>query len=916
MAVTIVLTVLGLALGLALDDLLLYGIVGFVLGRVFALDIRLVALGKELTRLREALAADWEKRNRPENIARKSGAVTPEQAPVENRPQPEPAALAKPLTGGMVPEQTAAPPTRDQLALRPLRAEADSTIRTPGVTVIFGRIRDWFNDGNIFVRVGILLLFLGVGFLIKYAVDQKLMVFTLERRLAAVAIGAFLLLGIGWHVRNRKRDYGLLLQGAAVGLLYLNVYGAFGVYHLIDSGPAFVLLFLVGALAATLALLQNASPLAWFGFAGGFLAPVITSSGSDDQVVLFSYYAFLNAAILAVAWFRSWRALNLLGFAFTWGIAGAWGVLRYEPSRFASTEPFMVLFFLFYVAIAVLYAVRQPPRYRGFVDATLVFGTPLLAFTYQMELVRHIEYGIAWSAFAMGTFYLVLAKLTRRTSREGHQLLSEAFVALGVVFLSLAIPFALDAEETAGAWALEGTGLVWIGVRQSRWGARMFGLLLQAGAAVFFLDGSPYPVSAAFLNGPFLAAGMIAVAGALSAFVLDRASGDMRPPEADAASWLLVWGLLWWFGAGYHELSEYYPPEAMPAGFLLYALSSALLAEALALGWPWRLLHRAGTGLPLAGLAAIAFSVPALDHPAESGGLWVWPLFFLTSYLVLYRVEKRDSHGSLAAGHVAAALLIAAVLDWEFIWRATEQFGARQGWRVLAQVVVPLVMLQVTIRARCWPFEAWRSAYRVVVGGVLACVILIWLLLSIGSPGGSAPLPWLPVVNPVDLTSAVVILTLWQWWQSVCGGLESTRQEETDRAARVLLGSLCFLWINLALLRAMHHWAGVPWEAYAMFLSDSVQMAVAVLWGVTGVALLLAAKRFGSRSAWIAGASIIAAVVIKLFLVDLAAHGTVERIVSFLAVGGLLVAIGWFSPFPPRKEPGERMEKTVVQPRA
>ena len=64
-----------------------------------------------------------------------------------------------------------------------------------------------------------------------------------------------------------------------------------------------------------------------------------------------SYYTVLNAGILALAWMRPWRILNLLGFGFTWGIATAWGVLDYAPEKFASTEPFLLLFFAFYLAI-------------------------------------------------------------------------------------------------------------------------------------------------------------------------------------------------------------------------------------------------------------------------------------------------------------------------------------------------------------------------------------------------------------------------------------------------------------------------------------------------------------------------------------------------------------------------------------
>ncbi|MBL3921596.1 DUF2339 domain-containing protein, partial [Bacteroides thetaiotaomicron] len=85
------------------------------------------------------------------------------------------------------------------------------------------------------------------------------------------------------------------------------------------------------------------------GSAGGFLAPVLLSTGQGNHVALFSYYALLNAGIFAIAWFKAWRPLNLLGFVFTFTIGSAWGVTAYRPALFASTEPFLILFFLMYV---------------------------------------------------------------------------------------------------------------------------------------------------------------------------------------------------------------------------------------------------------------------------------------------------------------------------------------------------------------------------------------------------------------------------------------------------------------------------------------------------------------------------------------------------------------------------------------
>ncbi len=105
-----------------------------------------------------------------------------------------------------------------------------------------------------------------------------------------------------------------LLQGGAVGVLYLTVFSAVKLYALIPPVLALVLMVAIVALAGILAVLQNARSLAVFGAIGGFLAPVLVSSGGGSHVMLFSYYALLNAGVLGTAWYKSWRELNLTGF--------------------------------------------------------------------------------------------------------------------------------------------------------------------------------------------------------------------------------------------------------------------------------------------------------------------------------------------------------------------------------------------------------------------------------------------------------------------------------------------------------------------------------------------------------------------------------------------------------------------------
>jgi uncharacterized membrane protein len=127
--------------------------------------------------------------------------------------------------------------------------------------------------GNTLVRVGVVVLFFGIAFLLKYAYEHTHI--PIELRLTAVAIAAVALLVIGWRLRLKRPDYALALQGGGVGVLYLTIFAAFRLYNVLAPEAALVLLFLIASLSAVLAVMQDAQSLAVLGASGGFLAPIL-----------------------------------------------------------------------------------------------------------------------------------------------------------------------------------------------------------------------------------------------------------------------------------------------------------------------------------------------------------------------------------------------------------------------------------------------------------------------------------------------------------------------------------------------------------------------------------------------------------------------------------------------------------------
>ena len=171
---------------------------------------------------------------------------------------------------------------------------------------------------------------------------------------------------------------------------------------------------------------------------------------------------------------------------------------------------------------------------------------------------------------------------------------------------------------------------------------------------------------------------------------------------------------------------------------------------------------------------------------------------------------------------------------------------------------------------------------------------MLWSLKSSWDASNSAPLAYLPLLNPVDLAQIAALPALRAW----LGGLDIA-ERENKQTGSTLLAVLGFVWLNCIFLRSLHHWLGVPYEMDDMYNSIVVQSALSIVWTLTALVVMVVATRGLRRGLWLAGAALLAVVVGKLFLLDLANSGTVERIVSFLGVGVLLMIIGYLAPVPP-----------------
>jgi uncharacterized membrane protein len=902
---TIVFAIIGAILGsfsFSFIGFLGGGILGYLLGAVITLREQMSALQKEM-KLLVSLRAE-----------QKLAALKTEQQPAPSKPlEPVEKVIPVEYKSNDLNSALNSPPVVPP-APRIYRTVESTTVKNSTKPVdepaIVTYVRNYFSGENLLSRVGVIVLFFGVAFLLKYAAERSHL--SIEVRLMGVALGAIVMLVIGWRLRHKYEDYALVMQGGAIGVLYLTVFSAMRLFDVLPAAYALIILTSVGIFSAILAIVQNARSLAILGICGGFLAPILTSTGEGSHVVLFSYYALLNAAIFGMAWFKSWRPLNLLGFIFTFVIATFWGVTRYNASDFASTEPFLILFFLFYVGIALLYATRMAPELKNYVDGTLVFGTPIIAFglqagmMQQYEMLQVFEYGLSVTAVILSLFYLTLAKILYERQQDTLRLLVESFIALGIVFATLAIPLALDGRWTSGSWALEGAAVVWLGVRQNRMLARLFGTFLQFAAGFSLLSDFHYHTTPyAILNSVYIGGLLVSCGGLFSAWLLQRHKLILKSFEVTMSYALFTWGVLWWLGSGLREIEHFASDHYTIAAALSFIALSSFSFSQLSLRLSWPVARIPALGL-LPAMWLIGYVQWLFEAHPFAGAAWAgWLIAFTLLYWIVQRYEDELDDAVATYFHTATLWLFTLLAAKEASWGINYLVQGQGTWPLIGWAVMPgLILLILSLRGQQirWPVAAHMQTYLGIAALPLALFMLLWsLFTNLNSDGNPYPLDYLPLLNPLDLAQIFTFLVLASWLLKI-RELEITLFDDIPREARYAIILIpIFIWLNAALLRTLHYWADVPFNMFSMMHSVLVQASISIFWSVLAMVLMYIATQKANRSIWMAGGVLMAAVVLKLFTIDISGIGSLERIISFIGVALLMLLIGYIAPLPAKQ---------------
>ena len=443
-----------------------------------------------------------------------AGAHEPAHAPA---PEPEPATA--PIEPPPLPRTP--PPLPQEIPW--VSPDVSATGPEPALETTFGL--GWLN------RVAVITLIFGVGFLFKYAVDSQWIGPAMRVALGVAAATLSLFLGEWISLRGQK-TFARGLTGLGLALLYLSFYAGFGFYHLLPQATAFLLMCLTTAAAAMLALHYDSQAVALLGLAGGYLTPVLLSTGENHMWVLAGYTSMLNLGALAIARVKRWPSLEYLAWPATGLLFLGWSSQWLDDeNRLAAWGWLSLSFALFFAASVVgarlwLLALNTGAYFTG---------------TYVL-LDHRYHSSMGALTFALALPHALLAKAVWNSDRR----LGELAAAIAAVLLTLAIPIQFVGFRITMLWSLEAAALTWVGARFDRPRLQTAAWLVFALVLVRLvtLDSAMYSIDyayTAFANRRFLTF-------AVSAGSLWIASRFARTRESPSVSYgaghlVLLWAL-------------------------------------------------------------------------------------------------------------------------------------------------------------------------------------------------------------------------------------------------------------------------------------------------------------------------------------------------------------------------------------
>lgn len=420
------------------------------------------SLKKELQSLRKYVGTQLEELKKQQIVT-----VFPEERP-EEKPEEKPVCVIEDMPELKQKKVVADKPAKPFVAIVP---EGKKVVPEP-VIKPFGLVEEKkkvdyerYVGENLFGKIGILVLVVGMGLFVKYAIDQNWINEVLRTVLGFVVGGALLFLS--QKLKKTYRTFSSLLAGGAFAIFYVTVGIAYHYYGLFSQTAAFIILVVLTVFMSWLSVLYDRRELAVIALIGGFIAPFLVSNGMGNYLVLFTYLTILNMGMFGLSVYKKWGELPVICFVATYVIMLGYSLVA--DLDIAGSEQlvhlllFSTLFYLIFLLPVVSVMRTEEKKINQLLVVIVVLNNFLYLFFalwYLREL--HLAYNIK------GAFTLFIALVNALIALAVHKwsadkgLLFTLLIGMFLTFISISIPIQLDGTFITLLWATEMVVVLWL----------------------------------------------------------------------------------------------------------------------------------------------------------------------------------------------------------------------------------------------------------------------------------------------------------------------------------------------------------------------------------------------------------------------------------------------------------------------
>ncbi len=361
---------------------------------------------------------------------------------------------------------------------------------------------------NILSKIGITTLVLGIAYFVKHAIDQNWI-----NETGRVAIGIFvggLVIGVAHKLKNNYRAFSSILVGGGISVLYITVY-----------------IILITGFSVFLSILYDRKELAIFSLLGGFVSPLMVSTGTGNYIVAFSYILVLNTGMLILAFKKQWRQLSVIAYILTQLFFWVWLIARFQTAQQVGATVFICLFFVQFYLLALIDHYKSNRNITPF-QVFIILSNNLLLFAAALYIFDNYPVNIKGIITILIAVLNAIPMILFFKDKKIDKNLIYLLIAVVLTFISLAVPIQLSGCAITMFWAAESVILLWLwqksDIRIFKYGFAVIQLLVMGALLMDWADfyAKEIQILPTILNKPFITGLVITATVWINLFLLKK----------------------------------------------------------------------------------------------------------------------------------------------------------------------------------------------------------------------------------------------------------------------------------------------------------------------------------------------------------------------------------------------------------